>query len=87
MKNTLFAVKFLNTASKVVDYCRDQPVLREVTQSRFLKAKTMWRTYHHVTKELVEAGSRAKHARREVERLVGISQFLFKMKKLKSLIN
>ena len=87
MKNTLFAVKFLNTASKVVDYCRDQPVLREVTQSRFLKAKTMWRTYHHVTKDLVEAGSRAKHARREVERLVGISQFLFKMKKLKSLIN
>ena len=68
---------FLNSAAKVVEYCKDQPILREVSQQRFLRAKTMWRSYHHVTKDLVEAGSKAKHAKREVERLVGKLQYYF----------
>ena len=70
-----FAVKFLNTAAKVVRYCSDQPILREVTQSRYLTSKTMWRSYHHVTKDLVETGGKARLARREVETLPGISSF------------
>ena len=61
----------LNSAVKVVEYLWNQPAQREVSHSRFLKVKTMFRSYHHVTKVLVESGAKAKHARREVERLVG----------------
>ena len=39
--------------------------------SKFLRAKTVLRSYHHVTKDLVEGGNKVEHARREVERLVG----------------
>ena len=39
--------------------------------SKFLKAKTMFRMHHHITKDLVEAGNTVEHGRREVERLVG----------------
>ena len=66
--NWILLVKFLNCAARVVKYCQDQPVLHEVTQSRFLKAKTMSRSYFHVTKELVEVGCDLKH---EVETLKG----------------
>ena len=52
----LFSVMFLNTAEKIVNYCSDQPDLREVNQSRFLKSKTMSRKYYHMTKTLVEEG-------------------------------
>ena len=68
---------FLNSAAKVMEYCKDQPILREVSQQRFLRAKTMSRSYRHVTRDLVEAGSKAKHAKREVERLVGKIQYYF----------
>lgn len=70
--NCFILAKFLNTAEKLVKYCRDQPVLREVNQSRFLKAKTMMRSYYHVTQALVETGNKEKHARREVVLLAGI---------------
>ena len=39
--------------------------------SKFLKAKTMVRSYYHITKDQVETGNKAEHSRREVERLVG----------------
>ena len=39
--------------------------------SKFLKARTMYRSYHHVTKELIEQGVEDEHVRREVERLDG----------------
>ena len=67
----LFSVMFLNTAEKIVNYCSDQPDLREVNQSRFLKSKTMSRKYYHMTKTLVEEGNKEKHAKQEVLRLVG----------------
>ena len=39
--------------------------------SKFLKAKTVHRSYKHVTKDLIETGNKSEHARREVDRLVG----------------
>ena len=39
--------------------------------SKFLRAKTVVRSYHHVTRDMVESGNKAELARREVERLVG----------------
>ena len=31
----------------------------------------MMRSYHHVTREIVESGAKEKHAKQEVVRLVG----------------
>ena len=45
---------FLNSAAKVVDYCKSLPVTREVSHARFLRRKTMLRSYHHVTRDLVD---------------------------------
>ena len=39
--------------------------------SKFLRAKTVLRSYHHVTKEIVEGDKKADFARREVKTLVG----------------
>ena len=40
--------------------------------SKFLKAKVTVRSFHHVTREQVEAdGKKSEHDRREVDRLVG----------------
>ena len=61
----------MNTAEKIVKYLQEQPTLREVNQSKFLKSKTMSRSYFHVTKELVLTGSREKHAKQEVSRFIG----------------
>ena len=43
--------------------------------AKFLRAKTVLRFYHHVTKELVEAGKKTDNARREVQTLVGTLYF------------
>ena len=44
----------------------------QVSQAKFLRAKTVLRSYHHITREMVEeGGKKADHASREVERLVG----------------
>ena len=43
--------------------------------AKFLRAKTVLRSYHHLTKELVEAGKKTDNARREVQTLVGTLYF------------
>jgi hypothetical protein len=43
----------------------------QASMSKFLKSRTVYRSYHHVTKASVEADNKDEHARREVERLVG----------------
>ena len=40
--------------------------------AKFLKARTVHRSYHHITREVVESGMEEEHLRREVERLEGI---------------
>ena len=46
-------------------------IMLQASMSKFLKSRTVYRSYHHVTKAIVEADNKAEHARREVERLVG----------------
>ena len=65
-----FVVLFLNSAAKVVDYCKSLPVTREVSHVRFLRSKTMLRSYHHITRELVDH-AHEKLTLREVKLLAG----------------
>ena len=64
-----FLAKFLNSAARVVKYSQEQPLMRDVTHSKYLKAKTVFRSYHHITKIMVEGGRST--AGREVECLAG----------------
>ena len=44
----------------------------QISMAKFLKARTVHRSYHHITREVVESGMEEEHLRREVERLEGI---------------
>ena len=126
----LYIVKVLNSATKVVNYCKSQPMLREVgcavfplcwystwfdktklvscetsqclqshhinnlirnkkflnlnidkncfkiivlqvSHAKFLRAKTVLRSYHHISRDMVEKDKQTEHEKREVQTLVG----------------
>ena len=49
----------------------------QISMAKFLKVRTVHRSYHHITREVVESGMEEEHLRREVERLEGIFTALF----------
>ena len=59
----------LTTAEHVVKYCRDQPMHREVVQVKFLRARTLYRAYYHVTNSMVLEDGPGRE--REVDTLPG----------------
>ena len=83
--------KVLTTAASLVQYCKDQPMIREVpvnshstqcaevclqfqvTQAKYLAARTLWRGYYHITKDLVLENGQDRE--REVERLEGTKSY------------
>jgi hypothetical protein len=66
---TFISAKLLSSAESLVQYCKEQPMLREVTQAKYLRARTLFRDYHHITKSMVMEGRG-----REVDRLEGMLQ-------------
>ena len=57
----------------------------QISMAKFLKARTVHRSYHHITKEVVESGMEEEHLRREVERLEGT--FLTALSKMGCLVS
>ena len=58
----------------------------QISMAKFLKARTVHRSYHHITREVVESGMEEEHLRREVERLEGIFTALFFSTKMGCLV-
>ena len=50
----------VNDARGIIEYCKSQPMFREVTHKRFLSATTTRRTYTHVTRPDVETPENVK---------------------------